>query len=580
MNMNNKKQQTFTQEIFYAQVKNDYYSSIITFFYSAMFVFLTVEQLIPAAIGTFIALGVFIFVILRIVNKKITWSVSERLEIFKSGAIENQEDLPKLFNDVMDIPKKIFSIQSILYTLAIFLLSLFYHYSSAINLDWRSTLLSYLACFFGIYICATGSLRCTEKICNRYAEEIVEKGIDPDIINTKKNFGTSLSIKLIIEIILPVVTTNIISFFVLLQGYRPINYRHFSPQLQIFRIITIASVSLFITISVCFNFYKTIKNALDKLKISVKEILKDSKSEKYTRTSLANEMDCNVYIMNQILRKFRYLVVKASQVGKNVLDTTNQLSIISTTLSKNSLEQSTDVKEILSTMEDSNSLSKNIANKILNVSEGAENTKKEIESSLELLKQNVLQLEQINVSNESIISGIKNLCSQIENIGDVVTLINNIADQTRIIAFNAELEAVSAGNEGKNFHIVATEIRRLATSTMNSIQEIQQFIQSIQEASRKLIDSSQNETSLIKEETELSHQLESHFDTIKDTSALTFIKANNISEIVDQQTSSFSQIVITLKQISSGIESFTVSTKTISDTAQKMKELSSALGRL
>ncbi|MCR5218504.1 methyl-accepting chemotaxis protein [Treponema sp.] len=574
------KELTLTQKIFKAQIKNDFISGIITFFYSSMFVFLTPSQTFPAIIVTLIALGIFIFGIYKPINKMLTGNISQRLYAFKNGNCNSIEERTALYKDLMSLPSKTFKIQTILYTTAIFILSLFYHYLPSIGLDWRTTILSYLACFFGIYVCGTVALRSTEHICISYAKEIIEEGVDNNIFKSKKLYGTSLTVKLVIEIIIPVITTNIITFFVLFQGYKPINYRHFSPYDQIFRIITISIVSLMVTIRVCFNFYKTIKDGLDKLKSSVKEILNDSKSEIYSPTSVSNEMDYNIHIMNQIIKKFRHKVLKASQVGKNVLETTENLSTISTMLSKNSMEQSTDVKEILSTMEDSNSLSKNIANRILNVSEGAENTKKEIETSLEVLKQNISQLDNINTSNLEIINGIKNLGSQIENIGSVVTIINNIADQTRIIAFNAELEAVSAGNEGKNFHIVSTEIRRLATSTMNSIQEIQTFIQNIQESARKLIESSQNETALIEKEQTLSHKLESQFDTIKDTSALTFIKANNISEIVDQQTSSFSQIVITLKQISSGIESFTVSTKNISDTALKMKELSSALDRL
>ena len=70
------------------------------------------------------------------------------------------------------------------------------------------------------------------------------------------------------------------------------------------------------------------------------------------------------------------------------------------------------------------------------------------------------------------ISGIKMLGEKIESIWDIVNIINGIADQTKIIAFNAELEASAAGEAGKNFQIVATEIRRLADSTVSSTNEI------------------------------------------------------------------------------------------------------------
>ena len=65
-------------------------------------------------------------------------------------------------------------------------------------------------------------------------------------------------------------------------------------------------------------------------------------------------------------------------------------------------------------------------------------------------------------------------------IWDIVGIINNVADQTKIIAFNAELEASSSGEAGKNFHIVATEIRRLSDTILDSIKEIKIVIDEIQ----------------------------------------------------------------------------------------------------
>ncbi|MBR7080771.1 MAG: hypothetical protein IKI40_09670, partial [Treponema sp.] len=237
-------------------------------------------------------------------------------------------------------------------------------------------------------------------------------------------------------------------------------------------------------------------------------------------------------------------------------------------------------KEVLATMEDSSALSQNISTTTANVSDSAGRTYKEFNSSAQVLQSILTKMEEINSANVSIIEGVTDLGKEIENIGDVIAIINDIADQTRIIAFNAELEAVSAGNEGHNFHIVATEIRRLANSTMNSINEIKSYITNIQAAFQNLIRSSQEGTDSINDETVLAHQLEDHFSVIREMTDTTSVKTNEIKDIIERQNTSFNQIVMTLRQISSGIESFTDLTKNISETVGRMQAITTKLSSL
>ena len=204
----------------------------------------------------------------------------------------------------------------------------------------------------------------------------------------------------------------------------------------------------------------------------------------------------------------------------------------------------------------------------------------EVSCAFTLFNENIQRLTDIITSNQAVIDGIKNLASQIDNIDDIVTIIKDIADQTKIIAFNAELEAVSSGKNGRNFHIVATEIRRLANNTMESIKKIQSFIESIQNASRELISSSEQTTEFIHDEANISKQLESHFGGIMESSNETNEKATEISSIIEQQTAAFNQIVITLRQISSGIESFALSTKVITNTVNEMKNIAFKLSNM
>ncbi len=99
----------------------------------------------------------------------------------------------------------------------------------------------------------------------------------------------------------------------------------------------------------------------------------------------------------------------------------------------------------------------------------------------------------IERSSTVTLEGIKELTDQIASIWDILSIISTITEQTKIIAFNAELEAASAGETGRSFEIVANEIRRLADNTVNSTSQIRKKIEDIQATANKLIKSSRQE---------------------------------------------------------------------------------------
>jgi len=76
-------------------------------------------------------------------------------------------------------------------------------------------------------------------------------------------------------------------------------------------------------------------------------------------------------------------------------------------------------------------------------------------------------------------------------------IINDIADQTKMIAFNAAIEAASSGEAGKRFGVVAVEIRRLADNVMESTGEIENKIEEIQKSINRLVVASESGSKVI-----------------------------------------------------------------------------------
>ncbi len=270
---------------------------------------------------------------------------------------------------------------------------------------------------------------------------------------------------------------------------------------------------------------------------------------------------------------------KEISLAKKLINEIQSLASSSKENATTSQEQNVAVKEIVATMEDNTALSESISQKIKDVSDVATKTSGNVSDGVSYLEESVRQFQDIARANQETISEIKALGEKIENIWDIVTLINSVADQAKIIAFNAELEASSAGEAGRNFHIVATEIRRLADGIIEGTKEIKEKITEIQQSSDSLILMSENGTEKIQSGVSSTKSLEERFTNIKNASEITAASSSDITTIIQQQAHASEQMLLTLKQIADGVEKFTAATGNISLATENVMTIAKDLNK-
>jgi methyl-accepting chemotaxis protein len=98
------------------------------------------------------------------------------------------------------------------------------------------------------------------------------------------------------------------------------------------------------------------------------------------------------------------------------------------------------------------------------------------------------------------------LGKQAEGISQIMTVINDIADQTNLLALNAAIEAARAGEAGRGFAVVADEVRKLAEKTMSATREVGDAISGIQQGTKKNVGNVENIGRLIEEATDLANK--------------------------------------------------------------------------
>jgi methyl-accepting chemotaxis protein len=276
--------------------------------------------------------------------------------------------------------------------------------------------------------------------------------------------------------------------------------------------------------------------------------------------------------VNAILDNFVALLGDVRQTSMRIAESSKRVAATSQQNAAHSSEQAAGASEVVSTMEDVDALSKHVGKQIREVSERSLGVKESVSNGFVLIEKNLENMDTVKVSYGKTIDGIKNLGEHITGIWEIVKIINNIAGQIKIIAFNAALEASSAGEAGKNFEIVASEIRRLADSTVASTAEIKGRISEIDEASDKLVHSSEEDSGKIQEAWEMSKNISGLFASILEASEASVDSADKIADSVNKQIGAFEQILVTLRQISDSISEFARSIDENSETALSLEE--------
>jgi len=267
-------------------------------------------------------------------------------------------------------------------------------------------------------------------------------------------------------------------------------------------------------------------------------------------------------------------------MARTIRQSTDEIFLSSKNIFATANNQAASIQEIEATINENTKIAAEISDKTANVAAIASKMENDILHGFNVLERNVVQMEDIKNKNDGVISGITELGNKITKIRDIITSINTITDQTKVIAFNAALEAASAGEHGKRFAVVSREVNRLADDIAVLTKQIREQVNEIQKSSSSLAISSEESADNIKLGNNLIKELEDIFRDIRSGAGKTSEQAQTITISTQKQQDSSEQINIAIGDISAGLSNFIQSTHVATSSAENLTELIQKLGTI
>jgi methyl-accepting chemotaxis protein len=258
--------------------------------------------------------------------------------------------------------------------------------------------------------------------------------------------------------------------------------------------------------------------------------------------------------INEMSTSLSAIVTDVRRSASDVAAASTEIAATAEEVSAGVDEQTDQITQVASAVEEMASSITEVATNSVDAASNAEDSGRSASEGGQVVQQTIQDMQEIDNTVGDAAKAVRQLGKRGEQIGEVITVINDIADQTNLLALNAAIEAARAGEHGRGFAVVADEVRKLADRTTKATEEIAESITAIQDETGKAVETMTKGNERVKAGVEQASRA-------GDSLAQIVNQAGNVSKMINTIAASAEQQSAASTEISHNVQSI----KAVSD---------------